>query len=224
MFRRLLTIGLIMAGLLAGRVTAKPPDLPLPQNDVLAPLTQPGPAEATPYVFPQAAEPATEAPLFFRVRPSVRRTMASCLLFGAHPLLALAPTEEYVDFDEEDTQPGTIQALFDLSPWDNEPCDVVSGHGFTGGRDAATNVSSGCFRTTRMNEPDDPRPSVCPWMRQQQCDPPAPRRCPPTSTCRRTCCTIWKCCARRMNCCRPHANSDDAGRVLDALGLPRTGP
>ena len=160
MSRRLLTTGLIVAALLAGRVTAKPPDLPLPQNDVLAPLTRPAAAAATPYVFPQAAEPATEAPLFFRVRPSVRRTMASCLLFAAHPLLALSPTEDYVDFDEDDVQPGTIQALF-VSPVVEEPSAE--------GRLVGTGVNNNAGLTGSFS--DDSTPSVCPWMRQlQQCD------------------------------------------------------
>ena len=42
-----------------------------------------------------------EAP-FFLMRPSARRMIASCLLFGVHPLLTLTPTEDYVDVDDDD--------------------------------------------------------------------------------------------------------------------------
>ena len=41
-------------------------------------------------------------PSLFQLRPSVRRTVASCLLYGVYPLLALAPTEEYLDVDADD--------------------------------------------------------------------------------------------------------------------------
>ena len=100
MARRLLTAGLLLASLAwCGAAAAKPPDLPLVDKDVLAPQTPLAPAEAAapsqPNPFPEAAEsaaPAAEAPLFFQVRPSARRMMASCLLFGVHPLLTLTPT------------------------------------------------------------------------------------------------------------------------------------
>ncbi len=116
MSRRLLTAGLSLAvlwGVHSGfdRVAAKPPDLPLVENDVLnvpliiieeeeAPaLNQIAPADAP------VPAPAPAIPSLFQLRPSVRRTVASCLLFGVHPLLALAPTEGVVDLDEEDYAP-----------------------------------------------------------------------------------------------------------------------
>ncbi len=92
-----------------------------PQNDVLA---KPEPPSSPRKWAGRRNRTSSRRPprrrrklsLFFRVRPSVRRMMASCLLFGVDPLLALTPTEEYVDFDEEDVSPETIPVLFDLCP------------------------------------------------------------------------------------------------------------
>ncbi len=100
MTRRLLTAGLLLAALAwCGRAAAKPPDLPLENKDVLAPQDPLAPAETAapsqPDPFPQAAEPAPaamETPPFFLMRPAARRMIASCLLFGVHPLLTLTPT------------------------------------------------------------------------------------------------------------------------------------
>ena len=113
MTHRLLTAGLLLAALAwCGRTAAKPPDLPLEDKDVLAPQDPLAPAEAVapsqPNPFPQAAEPAApaaETPSFFQMRPSARRMMESCLLFGVHPLLTLTPTADYLDFDEDDEAP-----------------------------------------------------------------------------------------------------------------------
>jgi tetratricopeptide (TPR) repeat protein len=111
MSRRLLIAGLstvVLVGALAwaGRTAAKPPDLPLVDKSVLAP---PAPVEASlpapPNPFTPAAAPVEslmQAPELFPMRPSARRMMASCLLFVAHPLLTLAPTDGYVDFDDDD--------------------------------------------------------------------------------------------------------------------------
>jgi hypothetical protein len=103
MSRRLLTAGLATAVLLsvlgwAGRATAKPPDLPLTDKNELAPQTPPAPQPAA---VPFADAPAMEAPSF-TMRPSARRMLARCLLYGVHPLLTLAPTDEYFNFDDED--------------------------------------------------------------------------------------------------------------------------
>jgi hypothetical protein len=122
MSRRLLTAGLSLAVLLGaqsgfGRITAKPPDLPLVDNDVLnIPLLISEGSDATapnriPVVDAPTAAPAMEIPMLFQLRPSVRRTIASCVLFGVHPLLALAPTEEYLDLDEDDWSSATPPAL-----------------------------------------------------------------------------------------------------------------
>ncbi len=108
MARRLLTIGLLLtAAMWCGRAAAKPPDLPLEDMDVLTPQDPLVPVEAAapsqPNPFPQAAEPAPaamETPPFFLLRPSARRMIASCLLFGVHPLLTLTPTADYVDDDD----------------------------------------------------------------------------------------------------------------------------
>jgi hypothetical protein len=98
MSRRLLTAGLALAVLWGaqsgfGRVNAKPPDLPLIDNDVRI---------SPPLVVDVSDAPAMEIPTLFQLRPSARRTTAACLLFGVHPLLALAPTEGVVDLDAED--------------------------------------------------------------------------------------------------------------------------
>jgi len=193
MSRRLLTAALIVAALLADRVTAKPPDLPLTRNDVLAPET-PAPAEVgrptQPDLFPPAAAPVPEPSLFFRVRPSVRRIMASCLLFGVDPLLALTPTEEYVDFDQDDAPQAAFLALFHTSVWDemNTGSPIIS----VGVNNDVAPAGAVKYITLEMAvalasheerqssqqlfprqaaKPDDSTPSVCPWMRQQQCDP-----------------------------------------------------
>ena len=192
MFRRLLTAALFVAALLADRVTAKPPDLPLPQNDVLAPET-PAPAEvgrpAAPDLMPPDAAPTPEPSLFFRVRPSVRRTMTSCLLFGVDPLLALAPTEEYVDFDEDDAPNTALLALFDMSAWEKTNTESLTSVGVNSGVTPAGGVkyitldmavalaSHGEPQSPQQlfprqdAKPDDSTPSVCPWMREQQCGP-----------------------------------------------------
>ncbi len=187
MSRRLLTAALIVVALLADRVTAKPPDLPLPQNDVLAPAT-PAPT-LQPALFPPAAAPTLEPSLFFRVRPSVRRVMASCLLFGADPLLALAPTEEYVDFDEEDA-PAAFSVLFGASLFEelkwggliiregvwtrSEPPEWAVRWAVP---DKALALASGeAAEPTQRPFPGqagapEESPSVCPWMREQQRGP-----------------------------------------------------
>ena len=145
MFRRSLTAGLSLAALLAGLASAKPPDLPRPQNDALAPL-------------------------FFRVRPSVRRTMASCLLFGANPLLALAPTRDYVDFDEDDVEPGTLPALF-VAPAADEASNgrVLFGVGVSGDAGLVGTVAWEAPTAKSAVAPVDSTPSVCPYMRRLQC-------------------------------------------------------
>ena len=105
MSRRLLTAGLPLAVLLGflawtARAAAKPPDLPLVNNDVLGPA-----APTPPNPFPPAAAPAApamEAASPFHMRPSARRMLTSCLLYGVHPLLTLAPTDEYFDFDDDE--------------------------------------------------------------------------------------------------------------------------
>jgi hypothetical protein len=150
MSRRLLTAGLSLAVLLGGqpgfgRLTAKPPDLPLVDNDVLtsSPLVAEESDAPPPNPFPAAAPtaaPAPGIPSLFQLRPSVRRTMASCLLFGAHPLLALAPTEGTIDLDEEDYGP------------------------------APANLRLVSRSATEDASPESPE-SVCPYMRQQQCAP-----------------------------------------------------
>jgi hypothetical protein len=126
MFRRMLTAGLAPAALLTAlawtaTAAAKPPDLPLVNKDVLAPETSFAPADAPhpaqPNPFPIIAAPTLEMPAL-HMRPSTRRMIASCLLFGAHPLLALAPTEEYFDFDEDDVQT-VVPAAF-LAPVTSE--------------------------------------------------------------------------------------------------------
>lgn len=133
MSRRLLTAGFALAVLWGvpsgfGRISAKPPDLPLVDNNVLPspPLIVEECDAIGPNSLPLAdaptATPAMTIPMLFQLRPSVRRTMASCLLFGVHPLLALAPTEGTIDLDAEDYAPAP-----------------------------------------------EPPPSVCPYVRQQQC-------------------------------------------------------
>lgn len=149
MFRRSLTAGLSLAAVLAGLASAKPPDLPMPQNDTLT--------------------PADEAPLFFRVRPSVRRTMASCLLFGVNPALALAPTRDYVDFDADDVEPGTIPALFAAPAADEAPNGrVIFGVGFKSDAGLAGAVEPDAPAIKPTGAPDEATPSVCPYMRQRQ--------------------------------------------------------
>ena len=96
---------------------AKPPDLPLEDKDVLTPQDPLAPAETAARRSPtrsprppkgqslrdgrRLAERVAPSP-FFPMRPSARRMMASCLLFGVHPLLTLTPTEDYVDVDDDD--------------------------------------------------------------------------------------------------------------------------
>ncbi len=156
MSRRLLTAGLSLAVLLGaqsgfGGISAKPPDLPLVDNDVLnIPLLISEESDATapdriPVADAPTAAPATEIQTLFQMRPSVRRTMASCLLFGVHPLLALAPTEGVADLDEEDYAP--------------EPANELS-----------IPIQPNTFiRAVPSNGPA--APSDCPYMRQQQCPP-----------------------------------------------------
>jgi len=131
-----------------GRIAAKPPDLPLVDNDVLPspPLVAEESDATAPNRIPVAdaptAAPAMEIPMLFQLRPSVRRTIASCVLFGVHPLLALAPTEGYADLDEEDYAPLPANSPFPLySHW------------------------------PALNAPPEPPESTCPYMRQQQCPP-----------------------------------------------------
>jgi hypothetical protein len=154
MSRRLLTAGLSLAVLLGvqtgfGRLTAKPPDLPLVDNDVLTwpPLAAEECDAPAPNLFSVAAAtavaPPVEIPSLFQLRPSVRRTMASCLLFGVHPLLALAPTEGTADLDEEDYAP-TPASDPNIPIQPNTIIRAVPSY------DAADQ-------------------SVCPYMRQQQC-------------------------------------------------------
>jgi hypothetical protein len=143
MSRRLLTAGLSLAVLLGvqsgfGRTSAKPPDLPIVDNDVL--ISSPLLADEG-----DATAPAMETPSLFQLRPSVRRTMASCLLFGVHPLLALAPTEGYADLDEEDYAPAPANEL-------NIPIQ-----------------SNTTIRAVPSYGPG--APSACPYMRQEQCAP-----------------------------------------------------
>jgi len=152
MSRRLLTAGLSLAVLLGGqpgfgRLTAKPPDLPLVDNDVLtsSPLVAEESDAPPPNPFPDAVPttvPEVAIPSLFQLRPSVRRTMASCLLFGVHPLLALAPTEGTVDLDEEDYAPAPANFPIPLSP----PHPAIEHLSLVA-------------------------PSTCPYMRQQQCAP-----------------------------------------------------
>jgi hypothetical protein len=156
MSRRLLTAGLSLAVLLGaqsgfGRLAAKPPDLPLVDNDVLTspPLAAEECDAPAPNLLPIAAAPtvapAIKIPSLFQLRPSVRRTMASCLLFGANPLLALAPTEGTVDLDEEDYEPAPANDL-------NIPIRPNT-----------------IIRNVPSYGPD--APSACPYIRQQQCAP-----------------------------------------------------
>ena len=152
MSRRLLTAGLSLAVLLGaqsgfGRISAKPPDLPLVDNDVLisSPLIAEESDAPPPNPFPDAVPttvPEVAIPSLFQLRPSVRRTMASCLLFGVHPLLALAPTEGTVDLDEEDYAPAPANFPIPLSP----PHPAIEHLSLVA-------------------------PSTCPYMRQQQCAP-----------------------------------------------------
>ena len=188
MSRRLLTAALIVVALLADRVTAKPPDLPLPQNDVLAPATPAPPSLSD--LLPPAAAPTPEPSLFFRMRPSVRRTMASCLLFGVNPLLALAPTEAYVDFDEDDAPQAAFLELFDVSAWEKtDTGSLLIGLGVNSGVAPVGGVkyitldmaialatheepqSPQQLFTHQDAKPEESALSVCPWMREQQRGP-----------------------------------------------------
>jgi hypothetical protein len=99
---------------LSATLSAKPPDLPLPFQDTVAPKVQgeggfvndlfpmsPGggeEGEAKP--CPQAGPVYRIAPMarpVFQLPPSVRRSLAECVLFGVHPLMLLVPVGECLD-------------------------------------------------------------------------------------------------------------------------------
>jgi tetratricopeptide (TPR) repeat protein len=98
MAARLPTACLVLAALCgAGSWTAsaaaKPPDLPIKEQIYCAPVT-PGDA---------ASQTTTEADTHARAAEATAlRTVSRCLLFGAHPLLALLPVDEWLVDDEED--------------------------------------------------------------------------------------------------------------------------
>jgi hypothetical protein len=48
--------------------------------------------------------------------PGVRRRLASSLLFGVHPLLALAPLDHVLDFPSDHPQPAQVELLFGDMP------------------------------------------------------------------------------------------------------------
>jgi hypothetical protein len=145
MSRRLLTSGLMLAALWGAptgfnRVAAKPPDLPIVENDVLTSSSVVGDESSATAPLPAATQ--AEIPPVRQLRPSVQRTLASCLLFGLHPLLALAPTDDYLDADLDDYAPAP-------TPFPS-PSSSPTG-----------NVS--CLHFQVYHD------SICPYVRQQQC-------------------------------------------------------
>ena len=159
MSRRLLTVGPALAVLLAvgnwaGRAAAKPPDLPLADKSELAP----------------AGDTPSMEPLFI-MRPSARRTMASCLIFGVHPLLTLTPTGDYVAFDDDDAP--EVPTVFSAPAAAEAPhasitisVGVSSDAGLTGGIEITTTPMQ-----TQKGVPNEGAESVCPWMRQHAVPP-----------------------------------------------------
>ncbi len=137
MTRGLLSIGLCAAVLLVG-VGAKPPDLPADQDYYVTPQVSPDLNDWVMPLVPSAAErggrfcvgailmPPEQPELasmswLFRLSPTPRRQLASCLLLVAHPLLLLMPTEHWLDIPADhpcpeptpintDSLPETVQA------------------------------------------------------------------------------------------------------------------
>ena len=181
MARRLLTVGLLLtAAAWCGRAAAKPPDLPLDNKDTLTPQDPLGPVETAqpsqPNPFPPAAEsaaPVMEMPSLFPMRPSARRMMASCLLFGANPLMLLTPTADYFDVDADDApvvpaefvQPEQLHVM---------PQEVPSNeHSLIG----LIEIGGPATFSNTVPEyggyaPADSAQSACPYMRQLQCGSP----------------------------------------------------
>jgi tetratricopeptide (TPR) repeat protein len=80
--------------------SAKPPDLPVKEKIVCEPA-------AAAQTGPQAA-PA-EDDLHDRARQETgRRTLGRCLLFAAHPLLALLPVDEWIEDEEPEVVPADL--------------------------------------------------------------------------------------------------------------------
>src|SRR4051812_39376896 len=60
--------------------------------------------------------------------PSVRRNLACSLLFGVHPLLALAPTDEFLDCPGDHPQPAPAGALFEDLPASEDANGAATGN------------------------------------------------------------------------------------------------
>jgi hypothetical protein len=108
--------GLCLTALLglSATLSAKPPDLPLPFQDTVAPKVQGeggfvndlfpmspgGGEEGEAKSCPQAGPVYRMAPMarpMFQLPPSVRRSLTECVLFGVHPLMLLVPVGECLD-------------------------------------------------------------------------------------------------------------------------------
>jgi hypothetical protein len=190
MIRRLLRVWMFAFALLEslavmGRLSAKPPDLPVDPNSEVAPVVAP----MTPFDFvtPAAyvAPPSPSAPMetpetitiYHPVRPnmplSVQREFGKCILFGAHPLLSLVPMADWIE--EEHTQevipiapmPPVTTGILLFGVGVN--CDAgITGicYEFHGTVQVAPTSETPC----PPKKDEQPPASVCPWMCPPACD------------------------------------------------------
>jgi hypothetical protein len=126
----LFTAAMLAQAVRPGSAAAKPPDLPINLEDTCAPEEtsilpgewinpRPSTPETTPsepcvgprlidssgltqIEFPLPQEPYARVPGM--LRPMVKRNLYCCLLFGVHPVLAMADTEQLIEDDEDEMQ------------------------------------------------------------------------------------------------------------------------
>jgi tetratricopeptide (TPR) repeat protein len=137
---------------------AKPPDLPVKDQVVCDPPAGPGQAQAAP----------EEDDLHARARQDTgRRTLRRCVLFAAHPLLALLPLDDWFEQDEDSPPLGVA-----VYP-DGSRVRVRFDDGFRVGVDfSAAERAKGTSTlpspaSGEQQEPPAAEPSTCPYLREK---------------------------------------------------------
>jgi tetratricopeptide (TPR) repeat protein len=150
---RLPTACLVPAALIAAgwclSAAAKPPDLPVKEQIVCAPPATPAPEEDD---------------LHARARwETGRRTLRRCLLFAAHPLLAVLPVDEWLEEDGDEAAAGEIP----VGP-------AVWTDGFRFGVDFNTGqgLTGHIVPTPAQEKPESD--TSCPYLRRQAARPQEP--------------------------------------------------
>ena len=178
MSRRLLRRGLLSAALFGAATfapftAAKPPDLPAEVKSEATPVvvpddgTLPVQLPAAPVVnqagntlpesatFPYPLGDVESKPAFNRLRLKERQTLTSCLLFSAHPLLALVPPDSVLYLPEEIREGLAKDAAPGLSAEEIAAC-----------------VGTGPSPTlTGFGLPEPPKLTACPYLSQPHAAP-----------------------------------------------------